>query len=324
VVINNFFDFLKFYFNGVTHLVSKYYRDWVATYGYWVGQVPEIVYYLFPLSIIVAYFTESKNSRFSAASRIIIFLVSIFCLGVIASVKFIIAYSPGQFFNNAQARYFLPFAPLLFLSIAGIFTVRLHIEKIMTTICASLVLVTLGWFGIGLFRTYYSECVFQVDATHPCKLPQYKNLEVQNPPIVNLNNDTVISQSFSPHCSQITALSVLLYKDESGGKGNLSLSVLDNKGQILRTSIILLNQIIEGKQIRFDFPLMNVQPFSQYSFRIKSEQPLPENGQVGLLSRKQNYYNEGELRINGALFPSAADLFFQYECPDGSIQKAGS
>jgi hypothetical protein len=323
-VLQNFGDFIKGYFIGIYQLLPKYYLDWVASYGYWVGVVPSPVFIIFPISLISAYFTEAKNPRFTLFPRLLILMSAIIALSVIASAKFVFRYVPHEIYGNAQARYFLPFAPLFFLSFAGMFNVKPRIQQFAAPIASLLLFVTLSFYGIGLFRTYYSECVYPVDATHPCKLPQYKNLEVKNPPIINLNLHQSITQTFSPHCSKISGISIWPFKNNKGVEGDLRLSIMEKNGQIVRESSIPLENIEERKQISFNFPPIPVQPRGEYLLLLEMVHPSLSSSNLGLLARKEDYYKEGHLWINGDRYPAAADLFFQYECPKGTFQKAGN
>jgi len=319
LVFQNLGDFLSGYFIGIFRLISKYYRDWVASYGYWVGQVPEEVFYLFPFALLLAFLTEGKNTAFSIKSRLVIFLVSILCLGAMASAKFIFGYIPGQIYYNAQARYFLPFAPLFFLSFAGWIDFKPSIHKIAAPLAATFILATLAIYSYGLYQTYYTECVYRVNETHPCRLPQYKNLDVSKPPLVNLTPKLVVTQTFSPHCSQISALRVLPLSVTPGGTGMLRMSLFDLKGQSIAVSEVPVSDISENKVIRLLFPTQKVQPFGEYSFKIELIEETGLTNNISLLARKEDFYHEGRLTLNGAVYPAASDLFFQYECPPGAV-----
>jgi uncharacterized membrane protein len=320
LVFQNLGDFLPGYFIGIFRLIPKYYRDWVASYGYWVGQVPEEVFYLFPFALLLAYLTEGKNTAFSIKSRLVIFLVSMLCLGAMASAKFIFGYIPGQIYYNAQARYFLPFAPLFFLSFAGWVDFKPSIHRIAAPLAATLILATLTVYGYGLYQTYYTECVYPVNEMHPCRLPQYKNLDVSKPPLVNLTPKLVVTQTFSPHCSQISALRVLPLSVTPGETGLLQMSLIDPRDRVIAVSDFPVSDVAENKAIRFNFPTQGLQPFREYSFKIELIEETGLTKNISLLARKEDFYHEGRLTVDGAMYPLAADLFFQYECPPGTVQ----
>jgi hypothetical protein len=241
-----------------------------------------------------------------------------------ASTKFIFGYIPGHIYNNAQARYFLPFAPLLFLAFAGWIEYKPQNQRIASLITGILILVTLTTYSIGLYYTYFTECVSPVDSSHPCHLPQYKNLDIKTPPQVDLSSTSIIIQSFSPHCSRISGVSVLPYSVISGLNGNMHFTLFQNNGQVIMTSDYPLDHVTALGQIWFNFPTVDVTPHKEYSFRIELTDGTPSSGSLGLLARKENYYTEGQLNVNGERFPNAADLFFQYACPVGSFRPAGN
>lgn len=314
LVLNNLADFLKGYFIGISRLLVRYYRDWVASYGYWVGKVPEPVYYLFPAAIIAAYFAENKYQKIRKTDRLIMLVTALFCLGLIASVKFVFFYEPGQIYTNAQARYFLPFAPLLFLSLSGMLELKPWVQKIGSYLAAGLLLFSLGFYGLGLYTTYYTYCVYPVDKLHPCKLPQYKNLDVEDPPVATLSASTLIEQSFTPHCNKINAIYVNPFVISQNNGGEISFTLFDPSGIKLAESSVDSSDLAENKALSFNFPAQQVTPGEIYSFRLNFIGENNSTSKIGLLARKQDYYKEGRLLVNSAGYPPASDLYFQYAC----------
>jgi len=323
LVLRNLLDFIRGYLIGVFKLIPKYYLDWVASYGYWVGKVPTSVFWLFPISLLIAFFTEARNPVFTLRPRLVMFLSALFSLVAIASVKFVFGYIPGVIYNNAQARYFLPFAPLLFLSFAGWVDIKPEMRRFSIFTSAALIIATLILYSYGLHRTYYTECVYPVDVNHPCRLPQYKNLNVTDPPLVNLTTGLTISQTFSPHCSRISAVRILPYSAEPNGTGYLKMVLVGPNGQVTALSEVPVSQVTENKVVRFTFPPQEVVPFGDYSFRIVLSDGTGTVGRLAFLARKEDFYDEGKLTLNGNLYPAAADLYFQYECPPRTVQQTG-
>ncbi len=313
LILQNIPDFLRIYFIGIFNLIPRYYTDWAAEYGYWMGTVPWPVYALFPISLLAAYFADLKADFMTKRARWITLLVGLFCLGLMASVKFVFAYVPGQLYYGAQGRYFLPFAPLVFLAFMGL--TNLAPKWRVTAMITSLVFIVsaLAIYGYGAYRTYYTTCVYAVDATHPCTLPVYRNLDTKNPVNVDLKAGSIIEQSFDPECSPINSIDVNILGISADPQGSVILTFFDNAKNVLGQSEVPISQLVAGEQNRFTFPSAKVKGSSEYSFSLELSKDSPST--VTFWGVEENRYGKGELLVNGQPDPAAADLYLQFECP---------
>ncbi|MEA5078806.1 MAG: DUF2142 domain-containing protein [Anaerolineaceae bacterium] len=313
LILQNLPDFFRIYFIGIFNLIPRYYTDWAAEYGYWMGTVPWPVYVLFPISLLVAYFADGKADFMTKKARWITLLVGLLCLGLMASVKFVFAYVPGQLYYGAQGRYFLPFAPMVFLAFIGLLEIAPKWR--VTAMIASIVfiLAALGIYGYGAYRTYYTTCVYAVDSDHPCTLPVYRNLDTKNPVNVDLKAGTLITQSFDPECSPINSIDLYILNIQGDPQGTITLTFYDKNKNVIGQSDVAINKLKSGQQKRFTFPSATVKGSNEYSFSLELSQDSPAT--ITFWGVEEDRYGKGELLVNGQPSPIAADLYLQFECP---------
>ncbi|MEA5078805.1 MAG: DUF2142 domain-containing protein [Anaerolineaceae bacterium] len=313
LILKNFLDFLKVYFVGIYNLIPRYYTDWVAEYGYWMGKVPWPVYLFFPIALVLAFLTESRKAVYPRRMRLFIGLLAIFCLAVIASVKFIWAYVPGNYYFGSQGRYFLSFAPLLFMAFSGLVEVRPNWRKLAKIGSILFIFAALVFYGVGVYRTYYTTCIFAVDANHPCTLPVYRNLDIQNPVNLPLTAGSSFEQTFVPKCDPINAIDLRVLTLDGATTGTVQVSLFNSADELLQQSQVPLSEIRVGEQNQFSFPTAATKMDETYSFQVSLSEDA--SATLGLWGTPDDGYTAGQLLINGSPSESAFDLYLQYECP---------
>lgn len=313
LILSNIPDFLKVYFVGIYRLIPRYYTDWAAEYGYWMGTVPWPVYVLYPIALLLAFFTDNKFQELSKRTRWIIFLVGLGSLAIIASIKFIFYYVPGQYYFQAQGRYFIPFAPLVYLAFIGLIQVPPKWQRLAAFSSVAVILIALGIYEYGAYRTYYTTCVYAVDSNHPCKLPVYRNLDTLHPVNVEIKAGDLLKQSFDPECGPINSIDLYIMDLQGDAKGSAILSFYDNNGKFLSQSVVPLSEILVGQQNQFIFDPTKVQGSREYSFTLQISDDSTST--LSLWGVADNKYSKGELTINDLPDPDAADLYLQFECP---------
>lgn len=311
LIMSNLPDFIRVFASGSIQLLPRFFTDWVAEYGYWVGKVPWPVYFFFVFSLALAYFTEGKSNVFSKTQRVGLTFVGLVCLGIMAAIKLIWNYDPSGTVFDTQGRYFLPFAPIVLLAFVCIFKISKIWQERAIIGCVFCLLVSLVFYSYGICRTYYTTCVFAVDNNHPCVLPIYRNLETNNPIPVLLGVNKVVSQSFIPECKSIRAIDIQVLNNDQK-QGYISLNLVDNDNQLVDHSEINLESIENQKQISFTFSDIPVNPNGQYRFSLRVYSDI--SAQIELWGVHDNVYPFGELLINNSPDPHVSDLYFKYEC----------
>jgi uncharacterized membrane protein len=313
IILANLLDFIRYYFQGIVNSLANYYTGIVGVYGYWVGKVPFVIYLIFPISILFALLCEDKDVRFNRPPRLLFFVVGLLCLAGIAAFHFIAFYVPNTDNVDKVGRYFLPFMPLLLIPFAGRLVIKEQIRKIPLLLCIGALVASIGFYGYGIYRTYYTECVYPVTESRPCVLPVYKNVDLKNPYIAHLTNETAVKQSFISKCSEIQSVSVRVETITASPEGMFTIDILDHNQELLATKGFDLSDVTPGDTIEVPANLKSVQTEPVLWINLKMNSSNSEMADLGLLGRVSgDIYPEGELFFNGK--EQNGDLIFKYTC----------
>ena len=313
LVLANLGDFLKIFFSGLVVSLKTYFTDWVGVYGYWVGKVPVLTYILYPIALFTAFMTEVRSKTLKSGTRLLLFGLGIVCMLGIASYQFVYHYTPGQAGVGAQGRYFVPFAPILFLAFAGWVEHPGWLRKAGQLLSVIALLGCLAAFGVGLYRTYYTNCVYGVSADHPCTIPVYKNVDVVNRYVTPVTSEAPVSQSILLECRQISSFQVMV-ENTSGAAGDVvTFTAKDANQSVLARQEILLNGLNKGSMLTLPIDLKA----NPGKTRVWLELSLPQTDSAAaalqIFGRKgESLYPEGELLVGGV--SQEGDLYFQYTC----------
>lgn len=313
LVINNLKEFIPMFFKGLIMSLGLYFRDWVGVYGYWVGKVPILTYVFFPIALILAYLAEPKHKMVSKFSRIFILVIALFCLVGIASYQFILHYRPDIQMTGNQGRYFLPFAPLLFLSLSGLVNLPERYRKFSGGLSALFLFLALCSYSFGMYRTFYTQCVYPVSAARPCTLPLYKNVDVNNPYVVHVNSSQQIIQSFTNQCSEITAIQLFVQSSNAEPTDKVIVSILDDNNHVLSENEALFSSLQNRATLKIPVQLNEIPEQTLLSLRVSLDSQDSPTADLGLLGRAgADIYPDGKLQINDVT--QDGDLVFQYVC----------
>ena len=314
LALKNLPDFIPMFLKGLVLSSGKYFHDWVGVYGYWVGKVPEIVYIIFPIALFFAFLHERKNQQFTKRGRILIFVVSLVCLVGIASYQFVLGYRIGVQGSGAQGRYFLPFTPMLFLAFAGLFQLPERFRRISGWLTISFLVAAVSVYGYGIYRTYYTNCVFAVTPSQPCTLPVYKNFDLGDSAYrANVNSQIVVSQSIKPICDELS--SVIVRVETATGESNdkLKFSLLDDVKNVIASQEYPISTMQEYDRIKLPVTLKVKPGQTTLWLQLATVAGDSSGAAVDFLGRA-----EGDIYSDGTLFfnqqEQDGDLYFQYTC----------
>jgi uncharacterized membrane protein len=312
LVLANPGDFILTFISGALASLGSYFRDWTGIYGYWVGMVPEPVYWFYPLALLAAVLAEPRSTQFSRKDRAYQILIFALASTAIMLMYFITHYAPGDASSlGRQGRYFIPFAPLLLIPLSGWLPDWPKLQKPAPILAAGSLLVTLAFYGFGLWATYYTDCGYSIYAGESCILPIYKNLDKKTPPEIIGAPSTRISQRFTNTCdTSLEAVQVLVKTVPATGSGVVRYSILDSAGQILSTQQIPITEILPMEYLDLKVSSSAFTPGAEYDILLEA-QDFPASSGVGFAYRSGNFYS-GDLLMNGA--PVEGDLVFHYIC----------
>jgi hypothetical protein len=309
LVLHSPFDFFSTLFIGILNTLSPYYKAWLAAYGYWVGVVPKIIYWLFPILIFCAIILDSANIKIFNKTRIKMLIVFLFCYSGITAIHLLASYAPGDYsILGRQGRYFIPFTPLFFFSFVGLFNLQKISNKFIKISAIILFSVITFIFSLGLITTYYSYCGYEKLTNQVCLLPKYKNLEIEFSPEVFLNDQNSISQTFTVLCENVEGFDVFI-QSLPLIKGNLKFSLLDGNKIEIGKKEFHTNSIQENGFLYVE--IQNRLKLNEiYTINLETKD-LKEPASVGLGMRVDDVY-EGKLQINNRSMEG--DLIFHYIC----------
>jgi hypothetical protein len=312
LILKDPLDFIKGYFVGLFFSIPNYYKNWVGSYGYWVGKVPISVFILYPLAIIAALFCEKKELQQLWKGRIFLFVVGVVGIFGVTLYDFVGDYVPGTQMIDIVGRYFIPFVPLLFLALCGIFEVKMNTRRLFHIGILILLFWFVGSYSYGIYRTYYTKCVYPLASDHSCVLPVYKNLDVRNPPVVVMKTDTVIRQSILTECNQIKAVQFMAGK-LSSSKNDLGMLVItdDQNKQIAKQGFSIYGSK-QGRFLIIPVDLKNIENKTIW-LNLSLVPTDSASSSIDFFERSNGaIYPQGELLVNG--ITQDADLVFQYTC----------
>lgn len=313
MILANFPDFIRFYFSGIVYSLKNYYTGVVGVYGYWVGQVPTAVYIFFPIALISALLIEKKNSLFGRKNTLLIIVVGLICLAEIAAFHFVAFYVPETTNIDIVGRYFLPFIPLLFIPLSGKVNLGKKLSNFVLILCIGSIFGCIGFYGYGIYRTYYTDCVYAVTKNNPCKLPVYKNFEVNNPYVAHVTTKNEVEQSFLPYCKNIQSVRVLIETINANPEDKITISISDEEHNLVTTQSFEIFGLQHRDYLEVPVEIEVVPNESVLWITLIMEPSNSAMADLGLLGRKPGEkYLDGELFFN--VEKQDADLYFQYTC----------
>lgn len=309
LVAANPLDFVRTFVLGNILAAGRYFRNWTGVYGYWNGIVPEIIYWLYPLLLLAGLLMEPAAPRLSKPARLGIFGAFIIAATGTAFLYSYLHYSPGDLETfGKQGRYFIPNAPLLYLSLCGLLPAFLAARKWMKYFTLGLLSIILVFYSLGLYATYYTFCGQTLYTFGQCSQPVYKNLDIQTTPDVELSANGVLTQNFLRTCNQFRSVSIYVKSLPKDMVGTLKFTVLDNSDHLIASQDFPVNQIKPGSYLS-----IAAQSTDYELYKIKLETIGFSAGQnIHLSTNEDSSYGNGDLIIKGEKMET--DLIFQFEC----------
>ena len=306
-------DFLRAATSEYTSRFGTYYRNWLASYGHWVGVVPTSIFWLFPLVLGTAIFAEPRLPNFGRRKRLVLIILSLIATVLTALFFFGLFYNPGNPGSySRQGRYFIVTLPLLFIGLSAAVNLPARLHNTLRGLSTFLLLLVLGLYSFGLYATYYSYCAFTLYTHTPCVQPLYKQIDLDTAPTAEVHSAAVITQSFTSVCGAVEGVRVRTLDIPDGISGTLTLSLLDQTGSLLGSTDISASSIKSREYIYLTLPGPVPSTGSQYQIQITSPDIDPARS-FPLLAATADQYQDGSLSINGSVQES--DLIFKYQCP---------
>jgi uncharacterized membrane protein len=293
--------------------LGLYYRNWLASYGHWVGIVPEAVYWLYPFALLAALFLEPLHPQFSLQRRFSMAVLSVIATLLTEMFFFGLFYAPdmtGGF--GRQGRYFISTLPLFFLAFSAQGLPGRIPEKWLRRVTVTLLAFVVALYSFGLYATYYTHCASTYYTFQSCQQPIYKQIDLDTAPIAQVHADSVLTQTFTSLCGPVNAVRVRVLDLPEGVRGTLMFSLFSQDDRLLASQEIPLADLISRQYI--ELPVATTLYPEEPLYRIQLEgQDIPLSQPLPLVASTGDQYRDGKLSVNQVEQPN--DLIFKYLCP---------
>ncbi len=306
-------QFLLTFAQSFSTSFNLYFRNWMASYGYWVADVPAPVYWFYSLLLVLTVLlVEPAAEKFPVKARL--FLLGMFFLSSasVVGMYFSLHYTPGVITELRQGRYLVPYVPLLLIPACGLIPIFLERwRKLVEVLAVACLLVALAYYSFGLYATYYTICGYPAYAGGKCVLPVYKNLEIAQMPEIKVNATTSLSQRFTSECTGLESVHVILGSIPQASTATLRFSLFDASRNKLASKEIPPSEIKLRQYLTL--PVSSASGIKGESYEIRLEAPsLTAPNGFGAIFQPQPLLTSGELFIADEW--SRGDLIFHYVC----------
>jgi uncharacterized membrane protein len=307
-------EFVSLFFSGFFQSFIPRYQAWVGVYGYWVGTVPGVIYWLYPILILTAIYADSDSIKYNKKTVVWLIFTYLLCTLGLSSLRaglraVEILGGSDRSMLDSQGRYFVPYMPLFFIAIVSLIKTKIRDLFWLRWLSIVLFITISGLYAFGLFTTYYTDCGYEYFVGSNCRMPKYKNLEIRNAPVVTLYQDNSVKQSFINTCREIENVQIYI-KATNSRNGSIQVSLINNDTAELLTSQLFDIENINNQSF-LTLPYSGlVDKGSEYEIDLEAN-GLDKSTGVDLGIRPEEVY-EGSLLIDDQL--SEGDLIFFYTC----------
>lgn len=203
----------------------EYYLEWIAVYGYKYWVVPRLVYFLFPLALILSLFTKEKSSQ--PGKRIRLGLAITFVVSALATIiAMYVSNTPvgSPKVDGVQGKYFVPIATLALQAVAALPKPKLPKWPVVAATTLSLLL-----YLSGLYLSYHVVCGGSFYKPGLCYQPYYKNWAPHLFYSEPISSSFTLQQEIVPECQGAAEIRVWADGSNSPQDGELKLVLRDTE-----------------------------------------------------------------------------------------------
>jgi len=311
LILSNPAGFLTPLLQGMVLTFPYQIQGWIAAYGYWAGKVPEPLYLIWVVCLLAAFFAEPQRIRIPAGVRAFLLGFFVFCCITFYTVAFVGNYATsGVLALVKHGRYYIPFAPMFFLGLAGLIVVESNRRRLAEYLSAGSFLLVAAFYSLGIYTTYYTYCGYDAYVGDACILPTYKNLEKEDSPEEGVNNDIEIHQTFTNLCGRLETVQVFVKYVPEGSEGGLLFTLLNMNRSIVTQREIPFQEIIPEDYLIVPVDLPSDSRGGEFEIQLRTVN-LPPQEEISFLLTRADYY-PGQLTVDGVARRS--DLLIHYSC----------
>jgi len=314
-ILSHPFAFLQTLIKDLLANGWAYFQGWINGYGYYYWTPPQIVSFLFLLSLVTVLLSASIPEQLNRKFRV--FFILVFVASYFATViSLYLTFTPvgsDQVFG-VQGRYFIPLTPLLFLPLAGSSWIRNIIISSPKWIITFLT-PTLSLNILGILLSFYIPCGSTFYQTGLCYQPLFRDFSSEAHVSLPISNELSLVQEIQVGCDGLTELRLLAIPSAPGDKGTTRFLLQDptNTQTLLDTSVVN-DQITTEDWYPLRFSPDWHSAGKQYVLTVSSTNTPGAQG-LKFLYTPQSEFDLGNLYENGE--PIREDLVLQYGCVTG-------
>lgn len=313
-ILSSPFGFLQTIINDLSIHGLAYLYQWMGAYGYEYGSVPALTYIFFLFGIGLALLLEPESQRPDIRTRIILLIFFLLTyLATLGLFYFTITAVGEKFVYGVQGRYFISTAPLLFLAISGLFSVkRFRITGLHVTLCSAVASII---FVAGIFLSFHVVCGSTYYNRGLCYQPFYKNYSPLLRSTEPISNETVLVQEIAPTCNGLTLIQVRINYSNQDENGKTEFVVRDEYQKVVRNITTVQNNTLSEDA----WYVIKFQPDWSSNGKLYTLTIRGIGGQTGMgplvAYSVRPEYLAGALYQNGTEVDD--DVIFQYGCVAG-------
>lgn len=289
-----------------------YLEQWIARYGYDYWDVPPISYALFLGALGAAIVVDGPRNAPSHRTRIGLGLT--FCLAVLLTQLLLYVKDSqvgGLEIQGVQGRYFIPFAPLLFLSVIGIPQLKSP-SPVSGSLARGLALASFSVYAAGLVLSYYVTCGGALLQEGVCTLPAYKNWMPDARYTAPLVPGQRYIQEIQAECDGMQEVQLWIDQSSPMGRSLTEVTIQDaGDDRVLASRRLTEAELPAGDWLTIRFAPEVSSAGRTYLLAVFGKEAMPGSGARLALTLKPEYA-QGQLRQDGQ--PLDVDLVFKYSC----------
>jgi uncharacterized membrane protein len=290
----------------VKRFLPEYYTQWVGTTGYNYWPFPTIVYWLFPVALILAMMTDSTHQSLTRRSRLVLLGVCFMTFLATFVIFYLYSFVPPVIWG-VGGRYFVAISPVLMIAFLPNRPLRPALAGWLRALLIAIVVIVTAGLGIA----YHVPCGSTFYTAGVCLQPKYKNWEPSVQVPLSVAATTRVEQTLTPLCTDIHQLRFWVNQNSLQGEVKTCLTSLDGNQE--QCTAVPASTFTEPGWNSIEIPTFTAQTKAGYRLSLTAQ----GTGLLTLSAFPISEYPGHEFRINDRLQPGT--LVFQYACP-GQLQ----
>ena len=298
--------------NNLQTKTIDYLREWIGISGYNYWPLPQPVYWLAPVILLVTMLSDGAGAVVTRKIRITALVTTLLSWFGTMTLFFLLYSAPGSTeIPGIQGRYFIFIGPLAMVALTPS---KPALQLKGAGILEGGIALLLGLTVSGLFLDYHIPCGSAYHTPGLCFLPRYKNWSPETSLAFPVSSSNEGKQTFVPVCDQIDEIQLWVKRKGTSADPILIAIQREEDQNNLLIETIMADQIPSWGWI--SVPTKALSDVGGQNLTIEIRSPgSDETANVELGFQDRNEYLEGTFTLNNQ--PQEGDLIFRYGCRVG-------